>query len=51
MRFQFTISLLCGVPMQPHALAAQLLHLLKVMQDPYGQWVTPLYHTSSCSTC
>ena len=37
--------------MRPHALAAQLLHLLKVTQDPYGQWVTPLYHISSCRTC
>ena len=37
--------------MRPRALAAQLLHLLKVTQDPCGQFVTPLYHTTSCSTC
>lgn len=37
--------------MRPRALAAQMLHLLKETQDPSGQWVTPLYHISSCSTC
>ena len=49
--FKCTVSLLCGGTMRPHALATQLLHLLKVTQDPYGRWATPPYHIFSCRTC